>query len=620
MTADPWALFGSDSDEAQAESTPSKRPLPTPPVATANPNRSARKKSHLWEALLPKFHEVAIPEGGAGFQQISSASPKDSDAPGDECLGEGTGVARAPFSAPPVYQHPYVRYEACLPHRGGGRGFMASKDIDPGTLLLVERRYLPMPTAIDCGLAGGVGQEELCLKWILALPLPRLKEVLGELRWLHPQKLEDLPAEESESLMTRHEEVAKSMILELGERSTEAGLDARGIVRLFGALQSNGFASGIYLHPAMTNHSCRANAIKWQAGKSMSDTPASQGHRLSRRLGQEQGGGVGEGGKRGGADSKGPADSNLSEIRATELIRAGEEITISYLEPREIALASRQTRLKDQFGFDCDCRLCHSSSATSGCATPLEAFVSEGRGEPGQGGGGGGGGGETQRVGGARGWGAEAGGAADSRAEARGGEGGEREGGAGEEEEDEDGADDASTRGAVAMNVLERRLEATESVVELSKAKEVRWAGVLSELLSYRLQAKRYLGCRHIALARADKLIAKACVAILQGSTEEAGSDTECAEMVRQASDELPASFGGEGGGTVGPLRPMEGSFKTRLVAVFLGSLLSRRKTQLLYLGDGPHPEAGACLADLSQAMGESQHGLNHHGLKMVEA
>ena len=46
-------------------------------------------------------------------------------------------------------------------------------------------------------------QEELCLKWILALPLPRLKEVLGELRWLHPQELQDLPEDEAESLMTR---------------------------------------------------------------------------------------------------------------------------------------------------------------------------------------------------------------------------------------------------------------------------------------------------------------------------------------------------------------------------------------------------------------------------------
>ncbi|CAN0195753.1 unnamed protein product, partial [Laminaria digitata] len=127
------------------------------------------------------------------------------------------------------------------------------------------------------------------------------------------------------------------------------------------------------------------------------------------------------------------------------------------------------------------------------------------------------------------------------------------------------------------MNVLERRLEATESVVELSKAKEVRWAGVLTELLSYRCQAAKWLGCRHIALARADKLIAKACIAILQGSTEEAQSDAECAESVQQASAGLPSSFGGSVSG-LGPLEPLEGSFKTRLVAVFLGALLSRRK------------------------------------------
>ncbi|CAN0090919.1 unnamed protein product, partial [Hapterophycus canaliculatus] len=80
----------------------------------------------------------------------------------------------------------------------------------------------------------------------------------------------------------------------------------------------------------------------------------------------------------------------VSEIRATELIREGEEITISYLEPREIALASRQSRLKDQFGFDCNCVLCEgvpnansrsscttngtNVAATGGFAAPLEAF------------------------------------------------------------------------------------------------------------------------------------------------------------------------------------------------------------------------------------------------------
>lgn len=55
-------------------------------------------------------------------------------------------------------QHPSVRYEPCLPHRGGGRGFVASADVAPGTLLLVEKRFLPMPTAVECGLAAGVGQ------------------------------------------------------------------------------------------------------------------------------------------------------------------------------------------------------------------------------------------------------------------------------------------------------------------------------------------------------------------------------------------------------------------------------------------------------------------------------
>lgn len=37
----------------------------------------------------------------------------------------------------------------------------------------------------------------------------------------------------------------------------------------------------------------------------------------------------------------------------------------------------------------------------------------------------------------------------------------------------------------------------------------------------------------------------------------------------------------------------------------FLVTCSRVNQTQLLYLGDGPHPEAGACLADLSQAMRE---------------
>lgn len=51
-------------------------------------------------------------------------------------------------------------------------------------------------------------------------------------------------------------------------------------------------------------------------------------------------------------------------------------VSVSYLEPREISLASRQSRLKEQFGFDCNCRLCfESNTITVTTSWMLEAYV-----------------------------------------------------------------------------------------------------------------------------------------------------------------------------------------------------------------------------------------------------
>ncbi len=58
---------------------------------------------------------------------------------------------------------------------------------------------------------------------------------------------------------------------------------------------------------------CRPNAIKWRAGQSIADAKP-------HREGGGRGGGEGDG------DGEAPS-SSLSEIRATELIRKGEEIT-----------------------------------------------------------------------------------------------------------------------------------------------------------------------------------------------------------------------------------------------------------------------------------------------------
>lgn len=61
---------------------------------------------------------------------------------------------------------------------------------------------------------------------------------------------------------------------------------------------------------------------------------------------------------------------------------------------------------------------------------------------------------------------------------------------------------------------------------------------------------------------------------VFVGSVEAANSDAECAESVGAASAALPKSFGGAGW----ILGPKEGSFKTRLLAVFAAALISRRK------------------------------------------
>lgn len=52
-------------------------------------------------------------------------------------------------------------------------------------------------------LSSHESQEELCLKWILELPVPRLVTVLKELRWLHPGTLEDLTQDVAADLMAR---------------------------------------------------------------------------------------------------------------------------------------------------------------------------------------------------------------------------------------------------------------------------------------------------------------------------------------------------------------------------------------------------------------------------------
>ncbi|CAM9383697.1 unnamed protein product [Discosporangium mesarthrocarpum] len=550
MDEEAWALFASDGEDEES-APPDARVVPGYVPAAVTSQQAVEKPA--WEVLLPRFTEEPRP-----LEQ------------------SGRKAAVAPFSSPPIYQAACMMFRASMAHRGGGRGFVAGEDILPGTLLIAERRLLPMPRPEDCGAAGGISQEELCLRWMLDLPAPNIKAAMQDLALLYPVSLDDVSPVRKESLVSNYMEAVEDMISQVSpDVAKDLNLSTMELLRILCAFQSNAFSSGVYLHVAMTNHSCRPNAVKWQ----------------------------GEDGKEG-----------LSEVRATELIRKGEEITISYLEPRELSLATRKQRLQDQFGFSCSCPLCDGSPSTS----PLEAFNGFGgatgpspvEGERRRG----------RRVGkgiGDRGGGHQSGdkGKGKDKEEDKDKDKGK--------EETHDGCAADDEYDVVAMDILEERLDAVESIVSLAVDSEVRWDGLLCELISFRTQAETLLAPRHMALARVNKQVASACATLLEGSLEAAEGNGECRNAVHEAllreGLQIAMCLGtAEGSGGEGCVEAASNctstgerraagqvaSFRTLLLLVFLSSLLSLRQTQVFYLGDAPHPEAAACLADISQAIG----------------
>lgn len=189
------------------------------------------------------------------------------------------------------------------PSVGGGRGFLASRDVQPGELLLVEAPLLAW-------------SEEDTHE-----PLPMLRAVLGSpdalraMRQLHPTQL---TPELRDQWSSAHSEVVESLVPRLQAVGGHGAAEARDeLLRLCLCLQFNGFASGLFLHQAIFNHSCplRANCDK-----------------ASRR----------------------EAARTVSVVRATRTIRRGEPCLISYLQPPELSRAARRERLR-QFDFGPDC-------------------------------------------------------------------------------------------------------------------------------------------------------------------------------------------------------------------------------------------------------------------------
>ena len=317
-------LFGSSSEEEEeiVEGT----------VDDSVADEDGRVKAAFLESLLPTNYSVPaahratkVRVGGLGKSRENYFDDNFS----------------TPFAAKEtlLYRHESLGFKGDFAggERGGGRGFVAIADIYPGTLLLAERMYIPAslqrapqpPSQAQLsdrrvvrllrniffteeGEGGDTGRQQRTVS-----------QALKNLSSLHPHTFVDIETDHAEKIKQEYQKDIGVLL-----NSEEEGIpkellhryqiDGERLVLLLCKLHFNAFPSGVYLHFAMINHSCRPNCIKIAADK----------------------------------------DNDYSSLKAMELIPKGTELTIAYISELELRTRTRQDRLHKQFRFHCSCTLC----------------------------------------------------------------------------------------------------------------------------------------------------------------------------------------------------------------------------------------------------------------------
>jgi len=216
--------------------------------------------------------------------------------------------------SPPLYLGP-IRLVSSLPF-GGGRGFVATRNLAPGTLVLVEEPVMEWSDAQIGKALDLVSVRQL-------LNHEGAQSILQDMEDFHPTKEavdegtgDDAQIQEMmQSLLAQYDDDERlGKFVELAqERNLKcrngSQLTSRDIVRLLLALRYNGLESGVYRHVAMLNHDCHPNCVKFMP------------------------------------------TSGYSEVRTTQSVCMGESLTISYL-PRIVSHATRRRLLWEQHRFD----------------------------------------------------------------------------------------------------------------------------------------------------------------------------------------------------------------------------------------------------------------------------
>lgn len=262
---------------------------------------------------------------------------------------------------PPLYLGPMSLSSSLA--EGGGRGYVALRDLPPGTCVLIEEPFVE-------GWSEGQMGKELGLESIRHLLRldggrgKRAGEVVGALEELHPRRekvekvfaalsgtcaddgngdldaIDPLDQIQIVDMMkdmdndAKHSKEVQSLLAIAKEEtitnSDGSPLNSRDINRLLLALRYNGFESGIYLHFSMFNHDEDPNCIKFRPPpEEWSETKKNNSDDIARKL------------------------PRYSEARTTRYVRKGEALTLHYLEnPREVSHATRRKILWDQHRFD----------------------------------------------------------------------------------------------------------------------------------------------------------------------------------------------------------------------------------------------------------------------------
>lgn len=221
---------------------------------------------------------------------------------------------------------------------GGGRGYVATESIPPGTLVLVESPMITWPEEQLGEKLGIISVKHL-------IEHPNANQFVHDLEDFHPTK-EDVDdnstieekSDESEQVSKmmellhlqhsfspegnndeQHNQQKAQELIDLVELSRQLGIRSRDgsvlnsidIIRLLLVLRYNGLESGVYRHVAMLNHDDYPNCAKFL-----------------------------------------PTDGrSFSEVRTTRLVQKGEALTISYIS-RIVSHASRRQKLWEQHRFD----------------------------------------------------------------------------------------------------------------------------------------------------------------------------------------------------------------------------------------------------------------------------